>query len=139
MNDFWNGTCCSPRGALRNGAILVGVSSSWALVLPALLRWGCSGCSAVGARSLCPCWGRNPPFPIVTQPTTLPPARAHTQGMTQLCLSPSSPPAHLGDPLALLLPPHPSSFRAPRGRRKVSPPNKFRFNLQVKKSVFFCS
>lgn len=38
-----------------------------------------------------------------------------------------------------LLAPHPSSFRAPCGRRKVSPPNKFRLNLQVKKNVFFCS
>lgn len=34
------------------------------LVLPALPRWACSGTASLccgAARSVCPCWGRNPP------------------------------------------------------------------------------
>lgn len=95
-----------------------------------------------------------PLLSIIIQPITLPSAPSSGVQHPVMSQAPALPPslfllpyAHLGEPhgffwgnpLGLLLAPHPSSSRASCGRRKVSPPNKFRFNLQVKKSVFFCS
>lgn len=105
---------------------------------------------AWASRNLCPCWDRDHPLPILLQPVTLPSAPGTAaehpgdEPALPLSLLPSFPGTSGGAPRALLgeppgLAPHPSSFKAPCGRRKALPPNKFRFNLQVKKSVFFCS
>lgn len=58
------GQKADPRGGLTNPWLVSPHSGS--LVLPALLSWGCCGRASLqceAARSLCPCWGRNPPPP----------------------------------------------------------------------------
>lgn len=140
-----------PRGSHER---LVTSPRSGSLVLLALARWGCSGVpsprrGAPGALSML---GQESPAPhpypaphpsLSSQPGAEQPgdepALPPPSFPPSPCRSGGTPRALLGEPPGLLPAPHPSTFRAPCGRRKVSPPNKFRFNLQVKKSVLFCS